>query len=97
MIRIDADMIMEQTITMKSTVTTKNMTSIPAGIARAIGIEPGWKLDWALGAGEDEILIKAIPGRGERARRLMGRGRSLAQGRDIVAELVQDRKEEADR
>jgi len=79
---------------MESTVTTKNMTSIPASISRSIGIRPGWKLDWNLGNGPDELLVKVIPDRAEQARRLFGQGKKRGTGRGAVADLVRERDEE---
>jgi hypothetical protein len=79
---------------MKSSVTTKNMTSIPISISRSTGIRPGWKLDWNLGGKPDELLVKIIPDRAEQARRLFGQGQVDGRGRDVIAELVEDRDRE---
>lgn len=77
---------------MESTITTKNMVSIPVAIARRYGILPGWKLSWEPGPGEDEILIRVIPDRAQRARKLLGAGREYSPGRKAVAELVAERE-----
>jgi bifunctional DNA-binding transcriptional regulator/antitoxin component of YhaV-PrlF toxin-antitoxin module len=82
---------------MESTVTSKNMVSIPVAISKALGIRPGWRLDWSLGTAQDEIRVRAIPDRAEQARRLWGQGGERARGRDAVAELVRERTEEAER
>ncbi len=79
---------------MKTKVTTKNMITIPSSIARHYGIMPGWKLDWRKSDQPDEIIIKVVPDRGERGRRLQGRGEKLGPGRDAVAELIAERKTE---
>jgi bifunctional DNA-binding transcriptional regulator/antitoxin component of YhaV-PrlF toxin-antitoxin module len=79
---------------MESTVTTKNMVSIPQALSRHFGIEPGWKLDWKPGDNPDEIIVKVIPDRAERGRRLMGQGSDLKAGQDAVAGLVAERKSE---
>jgi bifunctional DNA-binding transcriptional regulator/antitoxin component of YhaV-PrlF toxin-antitoxin module len=79
---------------MESTVTTKNMVSIPQALSRHFGIEPGWKLDWKPGKGPDEIIVKVIPDRAERGRRLMGRGAYITPGQDAVAGLVAERQAE---
>ncbi len=76
----------------ESTVTTKNMTFTPVAIARQFSIEPGWKLDWQSGSKEGELLVKVIPDRGERARRLQGAGATLSPHRDAVAELIAERE-----
>jgi AbrB family looped-hinge helix DNA binding protein len=79
---------------MITTVTQKNMVTIPAEIARKLGIKPGYKLDWQAVEGKDEIVVKIIPDRGELARRLCGMGADLAPGRDIIAELDDEREQE---
>lgn len=77
---------------METTVTTKNMVTIPKMIARKLGIRPGWKLDWREGVKPDEVIVRVIPDRAELGRRLLGSGKALAPGRDAVAELVSDRE-----
>ena len=79
---------------METTVTTKNMVTIPQAIARKLGIKPGWRLDWREGREPDEIVVRVIPDRGESGRRLLGRGQGLSPGRDAVAELVAEREAE---
>jgi bifunctional DNA-binding transcriptional regulator/antitoxin component of YhaV-PrlF toxin-antitoxin module len=79
---------------METTVTTKNMISIPQAIARDLGIRPGWKLDWRKGDHEDELLVTIIPDRAELARRLYGSGRILSPDRDAVSELISERDQE---
>ena len=79
---------------MESTVTTKNMTSIPQALARRLGIKPGWKLDWQEGDKTDEIKVTVIPDRAERGRRLMGSGMSLSPGHSAVDDLVTERDQE---
>ncbi len=79
---------------MESKVTTKNMVSIPQKIARQYGISPGWKLDWRPGQAPDELIVKIIPDRSERARRLLGKGMRLSPERDAVGELIAEREKE---
>jgi bifunctional DNA-binding transcriptional regulator/antitoxin component of YhaV-PrlF toxin-antitoxin module len=79
---------------MESTITTKNMVSIPQAIARRFGIEPGWKLDWKESGRPDELIVTVIPNRAERGRRLLGQGSGLSPGRDALAELVAEREQE---
>jgi len=79
---------------MITTVTQKNMITIPAEVSRAYGIKPGWKLDWQPQEGTDEILIRVIPDRGELARRLAGSGKKYSPERDAVAELIAERETE---
>ncbi|HSN88195.1 MAG TPA: AbrB/MazE/SpoVT family DNA-binding domain-containing protein [Thermoanaerobaculia bacterium] len=79
---------------MITTVTQKNMVTIPAEVGRKFGIKPGWRLDWQPVEGREEILVRVIPDRGELARRLLGAGQKLSPGRDAVAELVAERSAE---
>jgi AbrB family looped-hinge helix DNA binding protein len=80
---------------MITTVTQKNMVTIPAEVGRRFGIKPGYRLDWQPLEGKDEILVRIIPDRGEMARRLLGAGRGLSPARDAVAELIAERVEES--
>jgi AbrB family looped-hinge helix DNA binding protein len=79
---------------MITTVTQKNMITIPAEVGRKLGIKPGYRLDWQPVEGKEEILVRVIPDRGELARRLLGAGRKFAPERDSIAELVQERAAE---
>ena len=63
---------------MITTVTQKNMITIPAEVRRHFGIKPGYRLDWQPVEGKDEILVRVIPDRGELARRLSGAGRRFS-------------------
>jgi AbrB family looped-hinge helix DNA binding protein len=79
---------------MITTVTQKNMITIPAAVARQLGIRPGYRLDWEAVEGTDEIRVRVIPDRAELARRLLGAGRRFAPERDAVAELIAERAED---
>jgi AbrB family looped-hinge helix DNA binding protein len=79
---------------MITTVTQKNMITIPAEVGRHFGIKPGYRLDWQVMEGRDEILVRVIPDRAELARRLLGAGRRFAPNRDAVAELIAEREAE---
>lgn len=79
---------------MTTTVTQKNMVTIPAEVARKMGIKPGSRLAWQALEGTDEILVRVIPDRGELARRLVGTGKRFSPERDAVAELVDERAKE---
>lgn len=85
---------MEHHPSMTTTVTQKNMVTIPAEVARKMGIKPGSRLDWKAVEGTDEMLVRVIPDRGELARRLLGTGRKFSPERDAVAELVEERAKE---
>jgi len=77
---------------METTVTTKNMISIPTAISRQFGIHPGWKLDWKESGNSDEIIVTVIPDRGERGRRLQGKGSYIQTEKDSTAMLAAERE-----
>ncbi|MHC1768415.1 MAG: AbrB/MazE/SpoVT family DNA-binding domain-containing protein [Verrucomicrobiia bacterium] len=80
---------------MRTTVTTKNMVTIPAEISRQLRISPGCQLDWEAVAGSEvEIRVRVIPKRGDLARRLRGAGARWSPHRDAGAELVAERAAE---
>jgi bifunctional DNA-binding transcriptional regulator/antitoxin component of YhaV-PrlF toxin-antitoxin module len=79
---------------MITTVTQKNMISIPAAVWRKYGIRPGYKLDWQPVEGTDRITVRVIPDRGALAARLMGSGKKQSPYRDGVAELIAERERE---
>jgi bifunctional DNA-binding transcriptional regulator/antitoxin component of YhaV-PrlF toxin-antitoxin module len=79
---------------MITTVTEKNMVTIPVDVERKLGIKPGWKLDWLPIEGKDEIVVRVIPGRAEASRRLMGVSSRFSPERQAVEELVKEREEE---
>lgn len=79
---------------MITTVTQKNMVTIPAKIGRALGIRPGWRLEWELGEESDQLIVRVIPDRGELARRMLGAGKQFSPDRDAVAELIAEREAE---
>lgn len=80
---------------MITTVTQKNMVTIPAAVGRHFGIRPGYRLEWQPVAGKDEILVRVIPDRAELARRLLGAGQRFSPDRDAVSELLAEREAEA--
>jgi len=79
---------------MTTTVTTKNMVTIPSVVGRQYGIRPGYKLQWEPIEGTDTIRVRVLPDRAELARRLAGAGKAYAPERDVVAELVAERESE---
>lgn len=80
-------------ISMITTITQKNMVTVPAKIAHQYGIKPGYRLEWIAVDGE-QILVRVIPDRRELSRRMLGKGRTLAPERDAVAELIEERTRE---
>jgi AbrB family looped-hinge helix DNA binding protein len=81
-------------LAMITTVTTKNMVTIPAEVTRQMGIKPGYRLKWHVIPDREEILVEVIPDRAELARRLQGSLRHYAPERDAVAELIAERAAE---
>lgn len=79
---------------MKTTVTGKNQVTIPADLAREMGIVSGTRLDWSK-AEDQTLIVKILPGRAQLAKRLAGRGRRhLRSGRDPIQDLVDERERE---
>jgi hypothetical protein len=64
----------------------------PCGNQGRLGISPGYRLNWQLVEGREEILVHVIPDRGELARRLLGAGREFSPGRVAVAEQSRERR-----
>lgn len=79
---------------MITTVTQTKMIQISPEIERHFDIKPGYRLDWQLLEGKDEILIRVIPGRGALARQLLGAGRRFSPEQDAVDALVAERAAE---
>jgi bifunctional DNA-binding transcriptional regulator/antitoxin component of YhaV-PrlF toxin-antitoxin module len=79
---------------MITTVTGKNMVTIPAELGRQMEIGPGARLSWRQGHGADELVVRVIPARATLARRLRGAGRRHAPKRDAIAELIDERRAE---
>ena len=76
---------------MITTVTGKNQVTIPAELARELGIKAGTQLDWSKDD-DGTLRVKPLPSRGEMARRLAGIGQSwLKPGDELVADLIRDR------
>ncbi len=79
---------------MTTTVTSKNMVTIPVEIARRFGVKPGFSFDWFATGKPDEISIRVIPDRRELSRRLKGAGKIHSPERDSVSELVNERSKD---
>lgn len=75
---------------MITTVTQKNMVTIPAAVARELGIVPGYKLAWRVHNGE--LVAHVIPDRGTLAARLKGSGARHSPNIDAVKALVSERE-----
>lgn len=77
---------------MTTIVTGKNQITIPAEVARKLGIHRGSRLEWEIATGRRQAVLKVQPSRGELARALLGAGRKyLKPGDDPIAELIAER------
>ena len=79
---------------MITTVTSKNMITIPSELTKAYGIKPGYKLDWQPVSGKEEIRVRIIPERSVLSKRLMGTGKKFSPERDSVKDLITERESE---
>jgi AbrB family looped-hinge helix DNA binding protein len=76
---------------MITTVTGKNQVTIPAKLAHQLDIQPGARLDWAIGP-DGVLIVRPLPKRGELARQVAGFGRQwLKPDSDPIAELIRER------
>jgi AbrB family looped-hinge helix DNA binding protein len=76
---------------MITTVTGKNQITIPAALARRLGIQPGQPIAWSVGE-EGVLIARLLPRRGDLARQAAGMGRAwLEEGVDPVSELIDER------
>jgi AbrB family looped-hinge helix DNA binding protein len=80
---------------MQSTVTGRNQISIPAKLARKMGIHRGSRLVWEETSEPDRLLVRVLPDRNELVERISGSGRRwLRPGADPVGELLRERANE---
>ena len=76
---------------MITTITGKNQITLPAELVRALGLEPGMRLDWALGP-DRTLIATPKPSRAQLIDELMGSGRKyLRPGDDPIADLIAER------
>ena len=81
-------------MTIQATITGKNQITIPAAIARALGIEPGMKLEFEL-TGERAVVMRPVESRAEKVRRLEGMLRPyLPPGADPIGDLIREREQD---
>ena len=77
---------------MITTVTGKNQITIPAAIAKQIGIKSGSRIDWQFCSKSDEIRCIVLPEPSSIAASLRGAGkRFLKPGQDPSAALFAER------
>ncbi|MBP7142521.1 MAG: hypothetical protein KBA71_11485 [Opitutaceae bacterium] len=84
---------------MITTVTGKNLVSIPVKIARSLGIEPGTRLEWAQTDEPTVMSVRIHPTRGALARQLQGvLAPHVGKRENLVAKLDAERaREDAER
>lgn len=76
---------------MITTVTSNNRVTIPAELARILGIRPGQRIEWRMRP-EGVLIGRLLLSRGELAGQVAGMGRGwLDEGRDPIAELIVER------
>ncbi len=81
-------------MTTRTVVTGKNQITIPASLARELGIGAGTQIEWEL-AEEGYLILRPLPTRSELAKQLQGMLQPLLRpGEDPVAELIQERERE---
>lgn len=78
---------------MITTVTQKNMVTIPAKLGRKFGIKPGFQLEWEI-AGQNQITVHILPSRDILACQLLGKGKMYAEGRNLANEVDAERERE---
>ena len=78
---------------MITTVTQKNMVTIPVEVGRKFGIKPGFQLDWKA-VGENQIMVRVLPSRDVLAHQLLGKGKMYAGGRNLATEIDEEREQE---
>jgi AbrB family looped-hinge helix DNA binding protein len=88
---LDTLFVLDYNMAMITTVTGKNQITIPAKLARKLGIQPGQRIDWSIG--EKGVLNgRILPSRSELAQQASGMGRYwLEPGVDPIADLIEDR------
>jgi len=76
---------------MTTTLTGKNQVTVPAEIARKMGLEPGSKLDWTVGEKPGTIIIEVRPSVRQMLAEAQAIGRRL-KNRNLIEELIAERE-----
>lgn len=85
---------MEYIYSMITTITQKNMVTIPSKLAQKLGIRPGYQLEWSIHEGNETLIARVIPDREGLARRLWGAGKGISKKEEILEELIAERERE---
>lgn len=78
---------------MITTLTGKNQVTVPAEIARELGLVPGSRLEWSIGDAPSTIVIGIKPSKSQLLARAQKIGDTFKK-RDLIADLVQNRSSE---
>lgn len=89
---LDCNSSLKEIVAMTTTVTGKNQVTLPAELVRELGWSPGTRLDWRK-SGENSLVAKKLPSRGEIAFGVMGIARAK-RGIDPVDDLQRMQEEE---
>ena len=76
---------------MTTTLTGKNQVTVPAEIARKMGLEPGSKLDWTVGEKPCTTIIEVRPSIRQMLAEAQAIGRRL-KNRNLIEELIAERE-----
>ena len=75
-------------------ITDKNQMTLPAKLAKALGLTPGTEPEWEIGPNRT-LIATPRPTRAQRAAALWGAGRKyLRPGSDPVGDLIAERLQE---
>jgi bifunctional DNA-binding transcriptional regulator/antitoxin component of YhaV-PrlF toxin-antitoxin module len=78
-------------------VTGKNQVTVPAALARNVGIRVGTRLEWHETDREGVLQVRVLPDRGTLASRMRSAGRKhLKPGARPVENLLRERRRESD-
>ena len=78
---------------MTTTLTGKNQVTVPAELARELGLEPGSRLDWSKGKTPGTMVIKVQPS----VRQMLDRAQEIGskwKNRNLIEELIEEREQE---
>ena len=78
---------------MKTTLTGKNQVTVPAELAREMGLEPGSRLDWKKGKAAGTLVVTVQPS----VRQMLDRAQEIGskwKNRNLIEELIKEREQE---
>jgi AbrB family looped-hinge helix DNA binding protein len=80
---------------MTTTLTGKNQITVPAEIARKLGLQTGARFDWAVSDQPNQIVITIRPTRRQLLDRVRAIGRRYGKpGQNPIADLIREREED---